>query len=65
MDTVSLLVYRRVHAAGPWILLVGLVSLGLALLGAAGLGPDVLLPQPPGDQLLAPFRWHHVAANLA
>jgi hypothetical protein len=65
MDTVSLLVYHRVHAAGPWILLVGLVSLGLVLLGVAGLGLDVPLPQPPGDPLLAPFRWQPASANIA
>jgi hypothetical protein len=65
MDTVSLLVYPRVHAAGPWILLVGLVLLGLVLLGVAGLGLDVPLPQLPADPLLAPFRWGPAAGNLA
>lgn len=65
MDTVSLLVYHHVHAVGPWILLVGLVSLGLVLLGVAGLGLDVPLPQPPGDPLLAPFRWQLLSAHIA
>jgi hypothetical protein len=65
MDTVSLLVSHRVRTVGPWILVVGLVSLGLVLLGVAGLGMDVPVPQPPGDPLLAPFRWHPVSVNLA
>jgi len=65
MDTVSLLVYRRVHAAGPWIMLVGLVSLGLGLLAAVGLGLEVPLPQPPGDRLLAPFRWQPLSGHIA
>ena len=65
MDTVSLLVYRHAHAVGPWILLVGLISLGLGLLVVVGLGLDVALPQPPSDRLLAPFRWRWPAGDIA
>ena len=48
MDTVSLLVSHHVRAVSPWILVVGLVSLGLVLLGVAGLGLDV--PAPPASR---------------
>ena len=65
MDTVSLLVYRRAHAVRPWILLVGLVWIGLILLAAGALGVDGLLPHEADDRLMAPFRWSRVAANLA
>jgi hypothetical protein len=65
MDTVSLLVYHRVRAAGPWVLLVALACLGLVFLCAVGLAPDVPFPQPAADPLLAPFRWHPAAGNLA
>jgi len=65
MDTVSLLVYRNVRAAGPWVLLVALACLALVLLGAVGLAPDVQFPQPAADPLLAPFRWLPAARNLA
>ena len=54
MDTVSLLVYRRVHAAGTWV-----------LIGVAGLGLDVPALQPHADPLLGPFRWQHIPSNVA
>ena len=63
MDTVSLLVYHRVRAAGPLVLLVALACLGLVLLGAVAL--DVPFPQPAADPLLGPFRWHPAVGNLA
>jgi len=65
MDTVSLLVYRRVHAAGTWVLIVGLAALGLVLIGVAGLGLDVPALQPHADPLLGPFRWQHIPSNVA
>ena len=66
MDTISLLVYRRAHAAGPWLVLTGLLTLGLLLFGVAVLGLGVALPHHHADPLLAPFRWQPASSwNLA
>jgi hypothetical protein len=64
MDTVSLLVYRRVRAAKHWIPLIALASIGLILLGVASPGSVVDLPQPATDPLLGPFRWMPISSNL-
>lgn len=64
MDTVSLLVFRRVRAVRAWIPLVALASIGLALLGVVGPELAVDLHQPLPDPMLAPFRWLPVMGNM-
>ncbi len=64
MDTVSLLVYRRVRAAKAWIPFVGLASVGLVLLVVVCPDAAIDLPQPPTDPVLAPFRWFLGARNM-
>ncbi|MCY7417232.1 MAG: hypothetical protein LH650_01820 [Chloroflexi bacterium] len=64
MDTVSLLVYRRVCAARHWIPLVALASIALTLLVAGAPSVVDALPQPAAEPLLAPFRWFTGARNM-